>query len=147
VAESQRKPPRKRRPRSASGAETPAKQKRVEGNDGGGPAARGRSRKRTAPRATRQRGSGDDVHAEEWDNPEVHLEIESRRFAGGEIERRRVAGGGIERRRFAGGPAPTPELYALAREQWYRLPGAVVRPFMGPVVHGQADPDENGSDQ
>jgi hypothetical protein len=36
----------------------------------------------------------------------------------------------IERRRFAGGLPPTPELYALAREQWYRLPGVLVRPSM-----------------
>jgi hypothetical protein len=84
---------------------------------------------------------------EEWDNPAEHLEIERRRFAGGEIESRR----------FAGGLAPTPELYALAREQWYRLPGVVVRPSMDPVVGdqasgeaqlpGQAHPDENGPDQ
>jgi hypothetical protein len=92
---------------------------------------------------------------EEWDYPAEHLEIERRRFAGGEIERRRVAVGDIER--FAGGLAPTPELYALAREQWHRLPGVVVRSSMDPVVGdqasgeaqlpGQARPDENGPDQ
>jgi hypothetical protein len=72
---------------------------------------------------------------EEWDDPAEHLEI--------------------ERRRFAGGLTPTPELYALAREQWYELPGVVVRPSMDPVIGdqasdqaqlpGQAHP--NGSDQ
>jgi hypothetical protein len=31
----------------------------------------------------------------------------------------------IEERRFRGGLPPTPELYEHAREQWYRLPGAV----------------------
>jgi hypothetical protein len=40
----------------------------------------------------------------------------------------------FENGRFAGGLAPTPELYALAREQWYRLPGAVVRPSMAAAV-------------
>jgi len=68
------------------------------------------------------------------DNPAEHLEI--------------------ERRRFAGGLPPTPELYALAREQWYRLPGVVVRPSLDPVVGdpasaeaqppGQAHPDGKG---
>ncbi|HEY2664188.1 MAG TPA: hypothetical protein VGI47_07600 [Candidatus Binataceae bacterium] len=47
---------------------------------------------------------------EPYDDPEEHLKI--------------------ERRRFHGGLNPTPELYALAREQWYRLPGALVRPSM-----------------
>lgn len=42
--------------------------------------------------------------------------------------------GRIERRRFAGGLPPTPERYAQAREQWYRLPGAVTRPSMDPTV-------------
>lgn len=42
----------------------------------------------------------------------------------------------IEKRRFEGGLPPTPELYARAREQWYRLPGAVVRPSMNPGVGG-----------
>ena len=40
----------------------------------------------------------------------------------------------IENRRFQGGLPPTPELYARAREQWYRLPGSIVRPSMDPVV-------------
>lgn len=60
----------------------------------------------------------------EYDDPAEHLEI--------------------ERRRFAGGLPPTPELYALAREQWYRLPGVLVRPSMDPVVgdpgSGKAQP-------
>jgi hypothetical protein len=40
----------------------------------------------------------------------------------------------IERHRFAGGLRATPERYALAREQWNRLPGAIVRPSMDPGV-------------
>jgi hypothetical protein len=40
----------------------------------------------------------------------------------------------IENLRFKGGLPPTPELYARAREQWYRLPGSVVRPSMDPVI-------------
>jgi hypothetical protein len=63
----------------------------------------------------------------------------------------------IERRRFAGGLPPTPELYALAREQWYQLPGVVTRPSMDPMVGdpdsgeakppGPAHPDGKGPDQ
>ena len=92
---------------------------------------------------------------EEWDYPAEHLEIERRRFAGGELERRRLAVGDIER--FAGGLTPTPELYALAREQWHRMPGVVVRSSMDPVVGDQpsgeaqlpdqAHTDEHGPDQ
>ena len=48
---------------------------------------------------------------EPFDDPEEHLEI--------------------ERRRFRGGEPPTPELYARAREQWHRLPGALAKPPMG----------------
>src|SRR5215204_6939460 len=55
---------------------------------------------------------------EPYDDPEEHLEI--------------------ERRRFRGGLPPTPELYARARQQWYRLPGSLVKPPMDPVV---VDPD------
>lgn len=51
---------------------------------------------------------------EPYDDPSEHLEI--------------------ERRRFAGGLPPTPELYALAREQWYRLAGVLTRPSMDPVT-------------
>lgn len=61
---------------------------------------------------------GEEEDEGEYDNPREHLEI--------------------ERRRFAGGLPPTPELYALAREQWYRLPGVFVRPSMDPVVGDQA---------
>lgn len=49
----------------------------------------------------------------------------------------------IENRRFEGGLPPTPELYALAREQWYRLPGSVVRPSMDPVVGDSGDGQED----
>jgi hypothetical protein len=55
-----------------------------------------------------------------WDDPEEHHRIENHRFAGG--------------------LAPTPDRYALAREQWSRLPGAVVRPSMNPAV-GAPAPD------
>ena len=55
---------------------------------------------------------------ESLDDPEEHLEI--------------------ERRRFYGGLPPTPELYARAREQWYGLPGSLVRPSMDPDVADQA---------
>jgi hypothetical protein len=48
---------------------------------------------------------------EPFDDPDEHIEI--------------------ERRRFQGGEPPTPELYARAREQWHRLPGAVAKPPMG----------------
>jgi hypothetical protein len=58
---------------------------------------------------------------EPYDDPAEHLEIENRRFHGG--------------------LPPTPELYARAREQWYRLPGSVVRPSMDPVI-GDSDTDQ-----
>jgi hypothetical protein len=61
----------------------------------------------------------------EYDDPAEHLEI--------------------ERRRFAGGLPPTPELYARAREQWYRLPGVLVRPSMDPVVGDPASGDPDGT--
>jgi len=48
------------------------------------------------PERHHENGSSDE--SDEYDNPAEHLEI--------------------ERRRFAGGLPPTPELYALAREQW-----------------------------
>ena len=103
------------------------------------PRRREPSRERVSDRPNDQERERED---EQWDDPAEHLEIERRRFAGGE--------------RFAGGLAPTPELYALAREQWHRLPGVVVRSSMDPVVGDQPsgetqlpgqDPDENGSDQ
>jgi len=56
---------------------------------------------------------------EPYDDPNEHLEI--------------------ERRRFRGGLPATPEMYARAREQWYRLPGSLVRPPMDTVVPA---PDE-----
>ena len=64
---------------------------------------------------------------EPYDDPREHLEI--------------------ERRRFAGGLPPTPELYALAREQWYRLPGVLVRPSMDPVVGDPAAGEAQPPDQ
>jgi hypothetical protein len=83
----------------------------------------------------RPRGShrGDDRHEhrreEPYDDPFEHREIENRRFQGG--------------------LPPTPELYARAREQWYRLPGSVVRPSMDPVVGDDPPPNSefaNGGD-
>jgi hypothetical protein len=82
------------------------------------------------PERNREGGSSDED--EEYDNPSEHLEI--------------------ERRRFSGGLQPTPELYALARERWHRLPGVLARSSMDPVIGepasrdtqppGQAHPDE-----
>jgi hypothetical protein len=74
-------------------------------------------------------GDGDDRHEHEHgrerhDDPEEHLEI--------------------ERRRFHGGLKPTPDLYALAREQWYRLPGSVVRPSMDTNA-GDTNAEDNGA--
>jgi hypothetical protein len=51
----------------------------------------------------------------------------------------------IEERRFRGGLPPTPELYALAREQWNKLPGSVVKPSMNqdkPAEGGDEDKKE-----
>jgi hypothetical protein len=62
----------------------------------------------------------------------------------------------IEERRFRGGLPPTPELYALAREQWNQLPGAVVRSPMDQTVSANppaasetkpADSDEDEKQQ
>jgi hypothetical protein len=57
----------------------------------------------------------------------------------------------IEERRFLGSLPATPERYAQAREQWYELPGAVVRPSMDPpVAPGQsatAEPAGEGTSQ
>jgi len=53
-------------------------------------------------------GEGRHREREEREDVRVHLEIEARRFRGG--------------------LPPTPERYARAREQWNRLPGAIVRP-------------------
>jgi hypothetical protein len=49
-------------------------------------------------------------------------------------EEERLAHLEIEKRRFSGGLPATPELYALAGEQWHRLPGSLVRPSTGPIV-------------
>jgi hypothetical protein len=76
----------------------------------GGPRGQDEGERDDRDRGDRER----DQHREhgEHDDPEEHLEI--------------------ERRRFSGGLPPTPERYALAREQWYRLPGVLVRPSMDP---------------
>jgi hypothetical protein len=85
-------------------------------------------RQKPEDRASRPRRRGEPSRESVRGGHAVRLEMERRRFAGGEIERRRSAGH----------LAPTPELYALAREQWYRLPGVVVRPSMAPVVGDSA---------
>jgi hypothetical protein len=72
-----------------------------------------------------ENGSSDED--EEYDNPAEHLEI--------------------ERRRFADGLQPTPELYALAREQWYRLPGVLARPSMDPAIGEPASGDPHSPSQ
>jgi hypothetical protein len=64
---------------------------------------------------------------EPYDDPSEHLEI--------------------EQRRFAVGLPPTPELYALAREQWYRLAGVLTRPSMDPVTGKPASGDAQPPDQ
>jgi hypothetical protein len=65
---------------------------------------------------------GDEGHGREpFDDPGEHLEI--------------------ERQRFIGGLPPTPELYALARAQWKRLPGSLVSSTTDPVA---GDPDPGG---
>jgi hypothetical protein len=107
------------------------------------PRRRGEPKRESVRKPDRETDHEGERSDEQWDDPAEHVEIERRRFAGGE--------------RFAGGLAPTPELYALAREQWHRMPGVVIRSSMDPVVGdqpsgdaqlpGQARPDENGSDQ
>ena len=48
----------------------------------------------------------------------------------------------IEERRFRGGLTPTPDLYALARDQWNQLPGSVVRSPMDPGAGNPPDVPE-----
>lgn len=50
----------------------------------------------------------------------------------------------ILERRMRGGPAPSPEKYRAALEQWSRLPGAVVRPPSDVVPDPPDAPDGNG---
>ena len=57
-----------------------------------------------------------------WDDPEEHHRI--------------------EKHRFIGSLPATPERYALAREQWSRLPGAVVRPSMSPPAPTNPEPPD-----
>ena len=95
------------------------------------------------------RGGGDDGGDRDDRGPERHHEHEPYDDPSEHLE--------IERRGFAGGLAPTPELYARAREQWYRLPGVLTRPSMDPMIGepasidaqppGQAHPDEKGPGQ
>jgi hypothetical protein len=82
---------------------------------------------RDDPKPERYHGDEPPDDDEEFDNPAEHLEI--------------------ERRRFAGGLPPTPELYALAREQWYRLPGVLVRPSMDTVNGKPASGNTQPPDQ
>ncbi|SAL79982.1 hypothetical protein [Caballeronia telluris] len=66
-------------------------------------------------------GGDDDYHGGDGDYPREHHDDPNEHLE-------------IERHRFLGGLPPTPERYALAREQWYQLPGALVRPSMDPPV-------------
>jgi hypothetical protein len=75
----------------------------------------------------RSRGShrgedrSEDNRRKPFDDPEEHREI--------------------EKRRFHGSLPATSEMYARAREQWYQLPGSVVRPSMDPVI-SDPEPDK-----
>ena len=69
-------------------------------------------------------GHGND-RGEEYDDPGAHKQI--------------------ERNRFRGGLPATSEMYARAREQWYRLPGSLVRPSMDPVVDQPAKDEPHHS--
>jgi hypothetical protein len=109
VAEEQRKSPRKRRPRSASGAEKPAKQKSDYGNDGGDTEERGRSGKGPGDDGPgdddgRQRGPGNP----DADPVRIHREYIERHVGGGEGQ--------------------TADRHARSVEQWNELPGAIRRP-------------------
>ena len=77
-------------------------------------AHRNRARDSQDDRGGREPYDKEPYDKEPLDDPEQHLEI--------------------ERRRFRGGEPPTPELYARAREQWHRLPGALAKPPMGEGV-------------
>ncbi len=84
------------------------------GDDDGDEGERERERRREDEREERA----------PWDDPEEHHRI--------------------EKHRFVGSLPATPERYALAREQWQRLPGAVVRPSMVPPAG--APPAQNESE-
>jgi hypothetical protein len=73
-----------------------------------------KARKHRSSRSHRDRDGPKKYEHETVDDPEEHREI--------------------ERSRFRGGLPATPEMYARAREQWYRLPGSLGRPPMDPVV-------------
>jgi hypothetical protein len=70
---------------------------------------------------------GGPEHGHEHDSGRVHRrKFENDKGNASHIE--------IEERRFRGGLTPTPELYALARNQWNQLPGSVVKSPMDPVT-------------
>jgi hypothetical protein len=101
-----------------------------DGPRGGEPIGRERGDRSREPRHERE-------EREPWDDPKEHHRV--------------------EKQRFAGGLPATPEQYALAREQWNRLPGAVVRPSMNsglgsptliePRQPDEAPPSEKGPEQ
>ena len=91
------------------------------------PASRGKDDDGDRDDRGHERHHEHDHEHEPYDDPEEHLEI--------------------ERRRFAGGLPPTPERYALAREQWYRLAGVLTRPSMDPVTEKPASGDAQPPDQ
>ena len=77
-----------------------------------------------AKRRPDQPGGSD--HGHEHDSGDHRRRFENDKGNASHIE--------IEERRFRGGLTPTPELYALARDQWNQLPGSVVRSPMDPVA-------------
>jgi hypothetical protein len=88
---------------------------------GGGP--RGRNAGRDRDDRERERGREHEREERELcDDPEEHHRV--------------------EKHRFVGSLPATPERYALAREQWSRLPGAVVRPSMNPPAPSTPQPPE-----
>lgn len=79
----------------------------------------------------------DPEHESGHDREHEHGHEEGRRF---EHDKGNAAHIEIEERRFRGGLPPTPDLYALAREQWNQLPGAVVKSPMDQTVPAPANP-------
>ena len=69
--------------------------------------------RRPRNRPPKSRGDNGDDRYEPYDDPDEHIEI--------------------EKQRFLGSLPPTPELYEKARQQWYRLPGSLIRPSTGPI--------------
>jgi hypothetical protein len=82
-----------------------------------------RAPRNRTPKSGGGNGDYDGGRHEPYDDPDEHIEI--------------------EKQRFLGSLPPTPELYEKARRQWYRLPGSLVRPSMGPI--GDTGDDQSDS--